>query len=55
MNQIIRPFYSFLLWATQLELAIALRAPNRNYRHIASLKRDEDEYSKLLMRLELGL
>lgn len=55
MNTIIRTFYTFLLWSTQLELAAALSAPNRNYKHIACLKRDEDEYSRALMRMELGL
>lgn len=55
MNAIVRTFYAFLLWATQLELAAALAAPNRNYKHISALKRDEDEYSRALMRIEMGL
>lgn len=48
-------FYASLLWATRFELAIALSAPNRNYPHIMTLKRDEEQYVNALVRLELGL
>jgi len=55
MNAITRAFYTVLLWATQLELALAMSAPNRNYAHISALKRDEDECKRVLLRWELGL
>lgn len=55
MSALLRIFYTLLLWSTQLELAMAMSAPNRNYRHIVALKADEDSYSKALMRLELNI
>jgi hypothetical protein len=55
MNALTRLFYTAMLWATQLELALAMSAPNRNYPHIATLRRDEDEYRRALLRLELNL
>ena len=55
MTAILRAFYASLLWATQFELAIALAAPTRNQTYIAELQADEDDYSKALLRLELGL
>ncbi len=55
MNALLRAFYAALLWATQLELAIALASPDRNHANVARLKASEDEYSRALLRLELGL
>ena len=48
-------FYRALLWATQLELALAKDAPVRNHDHIATLQRDEAEYQRALTRLMLNL
>lgn len=50
-----RVFYRFLLWATRLELAVALSLPTRNHDNIAALQADESSYDKSLLRLELGL
>lgn len=50
-----RFFYSVLLWCTRLELALALSAPNRNYPHIQNLKRDESDYERALIHLELNV
>ena len=48
-------FYRFLLWATRLELAVALSLPNRNHDRIRALQADESSYDIALTRLELGL
>lgn len=50
-----RVFYRLLLWATRLELAVALSMPTRNHDNIAALQADESDYDKSLLRLELGL
>lgn len=50
-----RTFYSFLLWATRLEIALAKDAPIRNCERITNLQRDEFDYERALTRLELGL
>lgn len=55
MSALLRAFYSLMLWATQLELAIALSLPERNHANIARLKASEDDYSRALLRMELGL
>lgn len=55
MSAILRAFYAALLWATQFELAVALDAPVRNHQNVAALQADEDDYSRALLRLELGL
>jgi hypothetical protein len=48
-------FYTFLLWATSLELAIAKSAPVRNQRHIEALQKDESDYQAELIQLELNV
>ena len=55
MKTILYKFYALLLRAVQLELAMALSAPVRNHQRISALQADEDEYSRQLLRLELGL
>lgn len=48
-------FYRALLWATQLELALAKSQPERNHNHIAALQRDESDYQRALARLAINL
>jgi hypothetical protein len=48
-------FYRALLWATQLEIALARSQPERNHTHLAALQRDEAEYQRALTRLMLNL
>jgi len=55
MSALLRSFYAFLLWATSFELALAKSAPERNRGHIDALQRDESEYQRELIRLEVGL
>ena len=49
-----RVFYAFLLAWTRLDLQIA-RSTGRNPDHIAQLLRDESDYERALIRLELSL
>lgn len=55
MNAVTRIFYLLILWCARFELALAMTAPNRNYPHIAALRRDIDEYERSLIRLELNV
>ena len=55
MSTLLRTFYSLMLWATRLELALAVAAPVRNYSQIDVLQRDESEYEQELIQLELNL
>lgn len=54
MNLLMQCFYEFLLAWTRIDIQIAL-STGRSPDHVAVLLRDEDEYERALLRLELGL
>ena len=47
-------FYRVLLWLTEREIIIA-RSTGRNPANILSLRQDEDDYRRAIVRLEMGL
>lgn len=55
MNALLRVFYVVMLWAVRFELSLAVGAPVRNHRLIDALQRDESEYERALIRLDLAL
>lgn len=54
MKLLMQHFYEFLLAWTRIDIRIA-RSTGQNRDHIKQLLRDEDEYERALLRLELGL
>lgn len=54
MRQLMQAFYRFLLAWTRIDIQIA-RSTGRNPANILALRQDEDEYSRALCRLEMGL
>lgn len=55
MSTLLDLFYRALLYLTRLEIALALKQPERNYTNLAALQRDESEYERALARLLLNL
>lgn len=55
MTSLHRAFCATLLWATRLELALALAAPSRNRAHIEALQRDVSDYESALIRMDMVL
>ena len=49
-----KAFYVFMLYCTQLELAIAKVAPVRNANYVADLKRDEMKWERELRLWEIN-
>lgn len=47
-------FYAFMLYCTELELAIAKKAPVRNPNYIAALKADQMHWEKELRLWEVN-
>lgn len=52
-SAIMKPFYAFLLWSTQFELAIAL-STGRNPAHIERLQQEESKWQHALLMIEMN-
>jgi len=55
MSTLLQALYTALLWATRIELAVAMNAPERNRQHITGLQQDISEYERALIQLQLNV